>query len=127
MVRIYGEASLIFWQNGHSGWAIDQQPEGTRLRRAVDMDRPPVPILSMLLPQNRYALSVQADYDELVQTLETYFRQGDLPKYSGPWYRAMVEAGALTFGDVVVLTGLFPAEVAGMVYEAMEGEPKGGY
>jgi len=120
MVRIYGD--LIFWNNAHSGWAIDQRPEGTRLRRAVDMDRPPVPILSMLLPWNRYALSVQADYDELVQTLETYFRLGDLEKYSGPWYLAMVEAGALTFGDVVAITGLTAAEVADMVHDALETE-----
>ena len=92
------------------------------LRRAVDMDRPPVPILSLLLPKNRYALNRQSDYDELVSTLETYFKRGDLPKYSGPWYSAMVEAGALTFADVVMLTGLTAAEVAAMVYDVMETE-----
>lgn len=122
MVRIYGEANLIFWQGAHSGWAIDQRPEGTKLRRAVDMDRPPVPILSTLLPRNRYALSVQADYDDLIETLETYFRKGGVEKYSGPWYLAMVEVGALTFADVVMLTGLTAAEVADMVYDAIETE-----
>ena len=121
-VEVCGYANLIFVDGRHSGWAIDQRPEGTRLRRAVDMDRPPVPILSLLLPKNRYALSRQSDYDELVSTLETYFKRGDLVKYSGPWYLAMVEVGALTFADVVMLTGLTAAEVADMVYDVMETE-----
>ena len=53
-------------------------------------------------------------------TLAVYFERGDLVKYSGPWYRAMVEVGALTFADVVALTGLTAAEVADMVYDVME-------
>ena len=121
-VEICGYANLIFVDNRHSGYAVDQRPEGTRLRRAVDMDRPPVPILSLLLPKNRYALSRHSDYDELVATLAIYFERGDLVKYSGPWYRAMVEVGALTFADVMVLTGLTAAEVADMVYDATENE-----
>ena len=120
-VEICGYANLIFVDGQHSGYAVDQRPEGTRLRRAVDL-APPLPILSLLLPRNRYALSRQSDYDELVSTLETYFTRGDLVKYSGPWYSAMVEVGALTFADVVSLTGLTAAEVAEMVYDVMENE-----
>jgi hypothetical protein len=120
-VEICGYANLIFVDGRHSGYAIDQRPEGTRLRRAVDLASP-LPILSLLLPRPRYALSRHDEYDELVSTLAFYFERGHLFKYSGPWYVAMVEAGTLTFADVMGLTGLTAAEVADMVYDVMGTE-----
>ena len=116
MVTICGDAHLILVDGRRSGYAVEQRPEGTRIRRAIVAGEPPVPILSRLLPRDRYALGWPEDYHDLTATLEAYFRHGDLVKYSGRWYRAMMSVGPWSFADVVELTGLPIADVFDMVY-----------